>query len=672
MVTSADTEFEIKRLREEIDKHNYLYHHQDAPEITDVEFDVLFRNLQRLELEHPEFLASDSPTQRVGSPPLKSHAKIIHEVPMLSLDNAFSEQDLADFEARVLARLKTSDIIRYCCEPKIDGVAISLIYEEGKLVCGATRGDGTTGEDVTQNVRTIDTVPLCLDGTGYPELLEVRGEIYFPRSAFKAVNQLSIGRGERPFANPRNAAAGSLRQLDSRLTAKRKLSMFCYSVVQAKGGHLPDKQSEILLKLETWGLPINPLIEVRQGVKNCIEFFGKLLSRREYLDYDIDGVVFKVDSLDFQERLGVLTRTPRWAIAHKFPPEKGVSVVKNVRFQVGRTGALTPVARLEPVKIGGVTVSNVTLHNMQEIERLGLMIGDSVLINRAGDVIPKVISVIAKKRPGNAKRIELPNTCPSCGSTITNNEAVAKCISGRDCPGRLRENIRHFASRSAMDIDGLGEKIIDQLIAASLVNSPADLYKLSREQFIQLDRLGPKSADNLIAALEKSKKTTLAKFIYALGIEEVGEYTAVVLARSFFGLNLLFEATISNLMSVPDIGLIVAQKIYEFLRVEKNQSLINELISLGIHWDIEEPPEVKQVLRGEVWVLTGTLSTLTRNDAKVRLQALGAKVSGSVSSKTDCVVAGDASGSKLIKAKALNIRIIYEAELLKLLEQRNV
>ncbi len=672
MTTPADTGTEINRLREEIDRHNYLYHHQDAPEISDEEFDELFRNLQRLELEHPEFITSNSPTQRVGFPPLKSHAKIVHEVPMLSLDNAFSEQDLADFEARVRARLEKSGPIWYCCEPKIDGVAISLIYKNGELVRGATRGDGTTGEDVTQNVKTINIVPLRLHGTGYPELLEVRGEIYFPRSAFEVVNHQFISRGERPFANPRNAAAGSLRQLDSRLTAQRRLSMFCYSVVRAEGGHLPDKQSEILLKLEAWGLPVNPLIEVREGVRSCTEFFGRILIRRDSLDYDIDGVVFKVDSLTDQRRLGALTRTPRWAIAHKFPPEKGVSVVKNIEFQVGRTGALTPVARLDPVKIGGVTVSNVTLHNMQEITRLDLMIGDSVLIHRAGDVIPKVISVIAEKRPENARRVELPSACPACGSIITSDEAIAKCISGRDCPGRLRENIRHFASRLAMDIEGLGGKVIDQLIGESLVNTPADLYKLSREQVIQLDRLGPKSADNLITAIEKSKKTTLSKFIYALGIEEVGEYTSLLLARAFTSLKSLREATIGNLMSLPDIGPIVAQNIYEFLRIEKNQIIIDELINLGVRWDVGKPPEVEQVLQGEVWVLTGTLSSLTRNDAKARLQALGAKVSGSVSSKTDCVVAGAASGSKPIKAQSLNIKVIQEDELLELLEQQNV
>ncbi len=672
MVAQDDIEFEIERLKEEINKHNYLYHHQDAPEITDVEFDRMFQNLQKLELEHPEFVTTDSPTQRVGSAPLKSHAKIIHEVPMLSLDNAFNSRDLADFEVRVRARLKTSDRIRYSCEPKIDGVAISLIYENGRLVRGATRGDGTTGEDVTQNVRTIDKVPLRLYGNGYPKLLEVRGEIYFPRSAFKAANQLSISRGERTFANPRNAAAGSLRQLDSRLTAKRKLSMFCYSVSRAEGGNLPDRHSEILHKLETWGLPINPLIEVRSGIKGCTEFFGKILSRREHLDYDIDGVVFKVDNLQFQKRLGVLTRTPRWAIAHKFPPEEDVSVVRNVEFQVGRTGALTPVARIEPVKIGGVTISNVTLHNMQEIARLDLMIGDSVLVHRAGDVIPKVISVIATERPKDAKKIELPMACPSCGSTITNNEIVARCVNGSDCPGRRRENIRHFASRLAMDIEGLGEKVIDQLIHASLVNSPADIYKLSREQLIQLNRLGPKSADNLIAAIAKSKKTTLSKFIYSLGIEEVGEYTAAVLSRFFVLLDSLREATISKLMSIPDVGPIVAQNIYEFLRVKDNQLLIDELISLGIHWEAEKPSKVNQVLRGQVWVLTGSLSTLTRNDAKVRLQSLGAKVSSSVSSKTACVVAGAAPGSKLTKAKSFNVKVISEEELLKFLDIHHV
>ena len=666
MVSRASLKIKIEKLKEEINKHNYLYHSQDEPEITDVQFDLLFRDLQQLEIDNPEFVTSDSPTQRIGASPLKSHAKIVHDMPMLSLDNAFSEEDLADFEARICGRLKTKNIICYSCEPKIDGVAISLIYEDGKLVRGATRGDGATGEDVTQNVRAIEAIPLRLCGTEYPRRLEVRGEVYFPRSAFKAANQLAVRLGERTFANPRNAAAGSLRQLDARLTAQRKLSMFCYSVGIVEGGSLPGKHSEILLKLKTWGLRVNPLVEVIAGIKGCVDFFGKILTKRTELDYDIDGVVFKVDRLDLQGELGVLSRTPRWAIAHKFPPEQGVSIVKDVAFQVGRTGALTPVARIEPVKIGGVTISNVTLHNMEEIARLNLMIGDNVLVHRAGDVIPKIVSVIGTGRSSNMHKIELPSSCPACGSTIINNDVIAKCTRGFECPDQRKENIRHFSSRLAMDIEGLGEKIIDQLIQTSLVKSPADLYKVSREQFSELDRLGPKSAENLISALAISKKTTLSKFIYSLGIEEVGEYTSSILARYFGALDPLREATIENLLAIPDIGPVVANNIYEFFREKDNQLLIDDLMELGIHWEIEESSKKNEVLQGEVWVLTGTLLNVTRNDAKLRLQALGAKVSSSVSSKTDCIVAGDSAGSKLMKAQSLNIRVIHEDELLDL------
>jgi DNA ligase (NAD+) len=673
MVGKADIVAEIERLRNAINHHNTLYHSHDSPEISDAEFDLLFRALKALETEYPELISEDSPTQRVGATPLTAHTQVAHELPMLSLDNAFNEDDVIDFERRISARLQTNDPIEFACEPKIDGVAVSLLYEDGKLVRGATRGDGTTGEDITQNVRTIESIPLRLSGTDYPSRLEVRGEVYFPRSAFNRMNELALAKGDRTFANPRNAAAGSLRQLDARMTAERKLSMFCYSVGLVSGGELPARHSEILAQFKSWGLKINPLISVATGAAGCVGFFANILTQRESLDYDIDGVVFKVDRMDLQQTLGVLTRTPRWAIAHKFPPEEGITVLKNVEFQVGRTGAITPVARVEPVQVGGVTISNVTLHNMDEVERLNLMVGDSVVIHRAGDVIPKVVSVLVQKRPDDAREISLPTACPACGSEIVRvgDEVISKCVAGRDCPGQRKERIRHFASRLALDIDGLGEKLVEQLVEADLIEDPSDLYRLSKEELVTLDRMGEKSAINLLEALTKSKPTTFSKFIYALGIEEVGESTARTLALHFGDLPPLYAATPEELQSIPDIGPIVAQKIHGFLQEDSNRILIAALVASGITWEITETTKLKQVLADQTWVLTGTLSRLTRNDAKARLQSLGAKVSGSVSKKTNCVVAGDAAGSKLTKAQSLGVTVMGEDELLEFLEQHN-
>lgn len=673
MVGKADIVAEIERLRNAINHHNTLYHSHDTPEISDAEFDLLLRALKDLETEYPEHISEDSPTQRVGATPLTGHTQVTHELPMLSLDNAFGEDDVIDFERRIRTRLQTDDPIEFACEPKIDGVAVSLHYEDGKLVRGATRGDGTTGEDITQNVRTIESIPLRLAGKGYPRRLEVRGEVYFPRSAFNRTNELALAKGDRAFANPRNAAAGSLRQLDARMTAERKLSMFCYSVGLVSGGDLPARHSEILARFKSWGLKINPLISVETGAAGCVDFFANILTRRESLDYDIDGVVFKVDRMDLQQVLGVLTRTPRWAIAHKFPPEEGITVLKNVEFQVSRTGAITPVARVEPVKVGGVTISNVTLHNMDEVERLNLMVGDSVVIHRAGDVIPKVVSVLVQKRPDDARKISLPIACPACGSAIVRvgDEVISRCVAGKDCAGQRKESIRHFASRLALDIDGLGEKLVDQLVEADLIANPADLYQLSKEQLLALDRVGEKSAINLLDALEKSKQTTFSKFIYALGIEEVGESTARTLALRFGDLPPLCAATPEELQSIPDIGPIVAQKINRFLQEYSNRMLIDALVSSGLTWEITESENLEQTLAGQTWVLTGTLLNLTRNVAKTRLQSLGAKVSGSVSQKTTCVVAGDAAGSKLTKAQSLGITVMGEDELIQFLEQNN-
>ncbi len=662
---------EVEALREDIDRHNYLYHSLDQPEISDAAYDRLFRRLIKLESQYPELVTEDSPTQRVGAAPLSEFSEVEHALPMLSLDNAFADEDMRDFDRRVRSRLDTEADIEYACEPKIDGVAVSLIYENGRLVQGATRGDGTTGEDITQNIRTVESVPLKLRGKDYPTRLEVRGEVYLARSMFVRINEDAAAAGEKVFANPRNAAAGSLRQLDPRLTAKRKLSMFCYSVGLVEGGELPERHSEILASLREWGLRTNPLVGVVMGVDECIGFYDAMLEQRPELDYEIDGVVFKVDRINLQRELGMLTRTPRWAIAHKFPAEEGITLLRDVQFQVGRTGAITPVAKLEPVKVAGVTISNATLHNMDEVKRLGLMIGDTVVVQRAGDVIPKVISVDHDKRPGDARKIALPKACPACGSDIVKpeGEVIARCSGGLVCSAQRKESIRHFASRLALDIEGLGDKLVEQLVDADLIHTAADLFELSRDQLVSLERMGQKSADNLLEALEKSKQTTLPRFIYALGIQEVGESTARNLATHFRDLDDLRQSSEEALQEVPDVGPIVAEKIHAFFAQPENEAVIDQLLETGISWASESPPEQGSVLAGETWVLTGTLASLTRDEAKARLQRLGAKVAGSVSKKTSCVVAGDVAGSKLTRAQSLGIRVIDEAELISMLER---
>jgi len=592
-------------------------------------------------------------------------------MPMLSLDNAFGEEDMHDFNRRVLARLGSNDDVAYACEPKIDGVAVSLLYEDGRLVRGATRGDGTTGEDITSNVRTIDSIPLTLMGKGYPQRLEVRGEIYFSLSGFEQMNNDALARGQKTFANPRNAAAGTLRQLDPRETAQRPLTMFAYSIGVVASGEMPATHTEILARLGEWGLRINPLVESVTGVEACIDYYDAMMARRAALDYEIDGVVFKVDAIEEQNRLGMLTRTPRWAIAHKFPAEEGTTVLEDVEFQVGRTGAVTPVARLRPVKVGGVTISNATLHNMDEVGRLALKIGDTVVIQRAGDVIPKVAAVLIEHRPDSAKDIVLPKSCPACGSEVLQpeGEVLARCIGGLECSAQRKESIRHFASRLALDIEGLGEKLVNQLVDEGLITSPADLYKLTAASLVELERMAPKSANNLLAALERSKRTTLPRFIYALGIQEVGESTANSLAMHFKDIDALRTAEEETLQQVADVGPIVAGKIARFFAQDVNNRVIDELLASGVDWEEIASQTDPQVLAGQTFVLTGTMSTLTRNEAKARLQALGAKVSGSVSSKTTAVVAGDAAGSKLTKAQSLNIPVMTEADLVELLEK---
>ncbi|MBO6656363.1 MAG: NAD-dependent DNA ligase LigA [Pseudomonadales bacterium] len=664
---------EVARLREQLNHHNYLYHTLDQPEISDVEFDRLFHALKALEREYPELVTDDSPTQRVGSAPLESFSQVEHEMPMLSLDNAFGDEDMRDFDRRVRTRLARSEHegVRYTCEPKIDGVAVSLMYDDGKLVRGATRGDGTTGEDITQNVRTIEAIPLKLKGEDYPARLEIRGEVYFSLSGFEKMNADAQKSGQKVFANPRNAAAGTLRQLDSRLTAQRPLTMFAYSVGVVEGGELPTAHSDILQKLKTWGIRINPLAEAVDGVEACLKYYDRMLEQRPSLDYEIDGVVFKVDSIEEQGTLGMLTRTPRWAIAHKFPAEEGVTVLEDVEFQVGRTGAITPVARLKPVPVGGVTISNATLHNMDEVDRLGLMIGDTVVIQRAGDVIPKVVSVVEDKRPKKTRAIELPDACPACGSEVLKpeGEVIARCTGGLQCSAQRKESIRHFASRLALDIEGLGDKLVNQLVDEALIESPADLFELTEWQLVQLERMAPKSANNLLEALKKSKTTTLPRFIYSLGIQEVGESTARNLAQFFKGLEPLRHADEQSLQEVPDIGPIVAKKIAHFFQQDVNNQVIDQLLANGVGWEEEAEAGNPEALVGETYVLTGTLTSLTRNEAKARLQSLGAKVSGSVTAKTSCVVAGDAAGAKLTKAQSLGVPVLDEQQLIELLEQ---
>ncbi|WP_210395705.1 NAD-dependent DNA ligase LigA [Motiliproteus sediminis] len=664
---------QIVTLREQIDEHNYRYYVLDEPSVPDAEYDRLMAQLRRLEQAHPELVSADSPTQRVGATPLAAFDSVAHEVPMLSLDNAFDAADLRDFDRRVHERLglAAEQPVIYACEPKLDGSAVSLLYEQGVLVRGATRGDGSTGEDITQNVRTIDSIPLKLRGGGWPQRLEVRGEIYMPKASFEALNERARAEGSKTFVNPRNAAAGSLRQLDARITASRKLEMCAYSVGLAEGGGLPPTHSEILYQLQQWGLRINAEMAVVEGVEACLDYYQRLGAKRNELPYEIDGIVFKVDELALQQRLGFVSRAPRWAIAHKFPAQEEMTELLGVEFQVGRTGAVTPVARLKPVFVGGVTVSNATLHNMDEVERLGVMIGDTVIIRRAGDVIPQVVSVVEARRPADACPVELPRSCPVCGAAVerAEGEAAARCSGGVSCGAQRKEAIKHFASRKALDIDGLGDRLVELLVDKGLVQNLPDLFSLQHPQVAGLERMGDKSADNLLAAIEASKATTLPRFLYALGIREVGEATARTLAQHFGELEAIQTADEGALLAVPDVGPVVAQHIAVFFQQPHNLEVIAALRAAGVHWPaIEAPGADTQPLAGKTYVLTGTLEVMSRNDAKARLQELGAKVAGSVSAKTDCVVAGPGAGSKLKKAEELGIPVLDEAGLLALLE----
>jgi DNA ligase (NAD+) len=655
-------ETQAANLRSLINEHNYNYYVLDDPRVSDSEYDQLLRELQAIEAKYPDLVTSDSPTQRVGAPPLDAFAEVVHNVPMLSLNNAFNSQEVEDFA-------KDFTNAKFFAELKFDGLAVSLRYEDGLLVSAATRGDGYTGEDVTANAKTIKTIPLRLRGENYPSVLEVRGEVYMSKADFDKLNQKQAAKGEKIFANPRNAAAGSLRQLKSRVTAQRPLSFFSYAIGAVEGVELPKSHNEILNLLQQWGLPISQDSQLITGIAGCLKYYEAILKRRENLAFEIDGVVYKINDLNVQQQLGYVSRAPRWALAHKFPAQEAITQINDIDIQVGRTGALTPVARLNPVAVGGVIVTNATLHNQDEMKRKDVRIGDTVVISRAGDVIPAVMRVIFEKRPKQSQEFVFPKQCPVCGADVIRvaGEAVARCSGGLFCSAQRKQALKHFASRRAMDIEGLGDKLVEQLIDKDLVIKLVDIYRLTVEQLASLERMGKKSAQNIIAALEKSKSTTLARFIYAIGIREVGESTAKTLAQHFGTIETLMAANQQELQKIPDIGPIVAEHIVTFFRQDENINSIEELQKIGINWSIEANTSINKSLSEEIFVLTGTLSQMTRTQAKAELEKLGAKVTNSVSKKTTCLVAGEKAGSKLTKAQALGIKIINEADLIDLL-----
>jgi DNA ligase (NAD+) len=652
----------IAELRQQIRHHDYRYYVLDDPAVSDARYDALIRELRELESSHPDLLTPDSPTQRVSGVASATFGVVVHSVPMLSLENAFSEEDVRDFDRRARERLDVESI-DYCAEPKIDGLAISLRYERGQLVQAATRGDGTRGEDVTANVRAIRSVPLALQGAA-PPLLEVRGEVFMTRRSFEQLNRRAGERGEKTFANPRNAAAGSLRQLDPQVTASRSLDLYCYTAGATEGWTLPSRQSEVLAALRAFGLRTSPEVAVVKGVDGALGYYEAMQGRREKLGYDIDGVVYKVERLDWQRDLGFVARAPRWAVAHKFPAQEETTVVRDVEFQVGRTGALTPVARLEPVFVGGVTVSNVTLHNMDELARKDVRIGDTVVVRRAGDVIPEVVRVIIDLRPPDTRAVTLPERCPACQSHVTRaeGEAVARCSGGLVCSAQRREALRHFASRRAMDVEGLGDKLIEQLVDAGRVETPADLYTLTAEELSELERMGSKSAANLVEALERSKRTTLPRFLFALGIRDVGESTALALANHFGRIEALGSASVAEIQQVRDVGPVVAAHVHDFFAERRNLAVIEALRDRGVSW-----PDVQRVhesgggmLTGETLVITGTLSHMSRDEARDAARAAGAIVTDSVSRKTTILVVGADAGTKLRKAQELGVTILDE------------
>lgn len=659
---------QIDTLRQDLRRYEYEYHVLDNPTIPDAEYDRLFHQLKALEAAHPELITADSPTQRVGAKPLSGFAQIRHEIPMLSLDNAFSDEEFYAFVKRIEDRLiRLPDPLTFCCEPKLDGLAVSILYVNGVLTQAATRGDGTTGEDITANIRTIRNIPLQLLMDNPPARLEVRGEVFMPHAGFERLNQQALEKGEKTFANPRNAAAGSLRQLDPKITSKRPLVLNAYGIGIAEGVDLPNTHYDRLQWLKSIGIPVNPEIRLCNGTDEVLDFYRDIQNKRSSLGYDIDGTVLKINSIALQEKLGFISKAPRWAIAYKFPAQEELTRLNDVEFQVGRTGAITPVAKLEPVFVAGVTVSNATLHNGDEIERLDIAIGDTVVIRRAGDVIPQIIGVLHDRRPADARPIIFPKTCPVCDSAIVRieGEAVARCTGGLFCAAQRKEALKHFVSRKAMDIDGVGGKLIEQLVDRELVHTPADLFKLDLTTLTRLERMGAKSAENALASLEKAKNTTLARFIFALGIREVGEATALNLANHFKTLEALQNADLEALQQVPDVGEVVANRILAFWHEPHNVAVVNDLIAQGVHWETVETKEVTENrFKGKTVVLTGTLTQMGRNEAKALLQDMGAKVSGSVSAKTDFVIAGDAAGSKLTKAQELGVAVLTEEEFL--------
>ena len=659
---------QIDTLRQDLRRYEYEYHVLDNPTIPDAEYDRLFHQLKALEAAHPELITADSPTQRVGAKPLSGFAQIRHEIPMLSLDNAFSDEEFYAFVKRIEDRLiRLPDPLTFCCEPKLDGLAVSILYVNGVLTQAATRGDGTTGEDITANIRTIRNIPLQLLMDNPPTRLEVRGEVFMPHAGFERLNQQALEKGEKTFANPRNAAAGSLRQLDPKITSKRPLVLNAYGIGIAEGVDLPNTHYDRLQWLKSIGIPVNPEIRLCNGTDEVLDFYRDIQNKRSSLGYDIDGTVLKINDIALQEKLGFISKAPRWAIAYKFPAQEELTRLNDVEFQVGRTGAITPVAKLEPVFVAGVTVSNATLHNGDEIERLDIAIGDTVVIRRAGDVIPQIIGVLHDRRPADARPIVFPETCPVCDSAIVRieGEAVARCTGGLFCAAQRKEALKHFVSRKAMDIDGVGGKLIEQLVDRELIHTPADLFKLDLTTLTRLERMGAKSAENALASLEKAKHTTLARFIFALGIREVGEATALNLANHFKTLEALQNADLEALQQVPDVGEVVANRILAFWHEPHNVAVVNDLIAQGVHWETVETKEVTENrFKGKTVVLTGTLTQMGRNEAKALLQDMGAKVSGSVSAKTDFVIAGDAAGSKLTKAQELGVTVLTEEEFL--------
>ncbi|MBN9287489.1 MAG: DNA ligase (NAD(+)) LigA [Gammaproteobacteria bacterium 39-13] len=660
----------VLQLRKTIREHDYRYYILDDPAVSDAEYDLLFRELQKIEEENSELITSDSPTQRVGIAPQGSFNSVKHLSPMLSLDNAFSFDELQRFEQRIKQLLhdESSQKPAYSCEPKFDGLAVSLIYEKGILSRGATRGDGTTGEDITANLRTIPTIPLALQGD-FPSQLEVRGEVYMPKKGFIALNEAAALQNEKIFANPRNAAAGSLRQLDPRITAKRPLAFYAYGAQVTQGKPLPETHHESLLQLQKWGLRICTESTVVKGIEQVQKYYEQLLNKRAQLPYEMDGIVVKVNETALQNELGFVSRAPRWALAYKFPAQEEMTLLEGVDFQVGRTGTLTPVARLKPVSVGGVTVSNATLHNMDEIARKDIYIGDYVIVRRAGDVIPEVVQPVIEKRTKEVKKIQLPKKCPVCGSHVIRmpGEAAARCEGGLICSAQRIEHIKHFVSRKAMDIEGIGSKLVEQLVNQNLIKSVADIYVLTKEDLMSLERMGDKSAHNVLDSIEKSKNTTLGRFLYALGIREVGETTAHLLSDTFT-LDELMDIDQDKLLELPDIGPVVAKHIIAFFAEKANREIIKQLMMAGVKWSVRQKSDQEQPLAGKTYVITGTLSR-SREEIKEALQSLGAKITESVSAKTSGVIFGEKPGSKLAKAQKLGVPLLDEAQLNDLLDK---